>query len=66
MGEDEFQADFNDEDGDDETDVGFEVDFSNKVKNGGEEDGNGNPGVVHGFGAGSGKDGRLVDLTNML
>ena len=46
MGEDELEADFDNEESDDEANVGFEVDFSEEVEDGREEDGNGNPGVI--------------------
>lgn len=35
VGEDEFEADFDDNDGDDEADVGFDIDMPDEINNGG-------------------------------
>ena len=46
VGEDKFEADFDDEKSNDEANVGFEVDVGEEIEDGGEEDGDADPGVV--------------------
>lgn len=55
--EDEFSADFDDKEGNDKADVGLDVKMPDEINDGGDEDGDRNPGVVHGFGARSSEDG---------
>lgn len=57
MWEDKFKTDFDDENSNNEADVGFDVNLSDQIKDGGKEYGDRNPGVVHGLSAGCFKDG---------
>ena len=51
VGKDKFEANFDDDGGDDDAEVGFDVDMPNEVDDGGDKYCDGNPSVVHGLGA---------------
>lgn len=65
MGEDEFKSDFDDDKGDNETDIGFDIDAGEEIDDGGGEHGDGNPSIVHSFGGGSVEGGRIDPLAGM-
>ena len=66
MREDKFEPDFDNYEGDDEADVGFKVDCGDKVEQSGNENGDGNPGVVHSLSARGGKDGGFDSFAGTL
>ena len=66
MREDEFEANFDDDDRNGEADVGFDVDFNNEINDGGKEYGDGDDGVVHGFGAARDEDVGFVSFAGFF
>ena len=64
FGEDEFEADFEDDERNPERKISFDVDSPSEINQNGGEDGERNKHVVHSFGAGSGQDfGMIADAT---
>lgn len=58
--EDEFETDFDNDEGDNDADVGLDIEMKDEVNEGGYEYGDGDPGIINGFGGGSSEDGRFV------
>ena len=66
VGEDEFETDLDDEEGDDETDVGLNIYVPDEIDDSRDEDGNRNPGVIHSLGGGGGEDGGINTVAGGL
>ena len=59
MRKDEFETDLDDQQCNDDTNVGFDVNVCDEIENGREEDGDRDPGIVHGLSSGGGKHGGM-------
>ena len=60
MRENKFETDFDNENGDKEANISFDIDVPDDINDSRNEDGDRNPGIVHGFGTGCDKHGGFV------
>lgn len=59
MWKNKFETDFNDDGGNSEANVSLDVEMPNEINEGRDKDGDGNPGIIHGFDTRGREDGRF-------